>query len=67
MKFQSPSFFGRTGARSDKPKPISSPFFKVGTLKTSGQFESCFYGVRTDQWSRSDLTKIRFFYGPNCP
>ena len=39
------------------------PYFK----KSIGQFGPRFYGVRIDQWSRSELTKVRIDQGPNCP
>ena len=41
----------------------SDPIFK----KNIGQFGPSFYGVRIDQWSRSELTKVRIDQGPNCP
>ena len=36
MKFQNPSlnFFERTDGLTDKPKPICSPLFFFGTIKT---------------------------------
>ena len=35
--------------------------------KSIGQFGPRFYRVRIDQWSRSEVTKVRIDQGPNCP
>ena len=45
------------------PWLIRTPFLK----KNIGQFVPQFSGVRIDQWSRSELAKVRISQGPNCP
>ena len=55
--------FGQFGPKINSDLGQFGPYFQ----KSIGQFGPRFYGVRIDQWSRSELTKVRFDQGPNCP
>ena len=55
--------FGQFGPKINSDLGQFGPYFQ----KSIGQFGPRFYGVRIDQWSRSELTKVRIDQGPNCP
>ena len=53
------------GNAYDRGDYNSSFALRAVELKSIGQFGPRFYGVRVDQWSRFELTKVRIDQGPN--